>query len=298
MTELVPLKVPGMSAGDRLIDADVDADGRIACLIERNGRTVVVRDGTEVTGVPKAALPFLHTVRWLPDQALLLHPIVALTDAPVQSCAIVDGESFRPVPFGAPDNLAAGGGFVFASYTERALVFTRAGSHENDVVTVFGAHGGARLFGLPDLLPDVRGGPDPYEVTSGCATARGKFVFIGRDSPHLWSLDATARTHHAIPLQDSLGDPDAASVSVDDEHAVVLLVDEAGLHLRRVDRATGRTVRTTRLAAGLVRDALGSFASPRPAGGWLLDAEARGLDGGRFVVRTADRLAMIHQAAA
>lgn len=298
MTELVVFEVPGMSTGDHLIDADVDADGRVACLVERNGRTLVLRDGTEVTGVPEAAMPFLHTIRWLPDDALLLHPIVAVTDAPIQSCAIVAGEDFRPVPFGAPDNLAAGGGFVFASYTERALIFTRVGSHEDDVVTVFGVRGAARLFGLPDLLPDVRGGPDPYEVTSGCATARGEFVFIGQDSPHLWSLDATARTHHAVPLEDALGDSDAASVSADGGHAVLLLVNEAGLHLRRVDRATGRTVRTGRLTAGLVRDALGSFASPRPAGGWLLDAEARGLDGGRFVVRTADRLALIRQATA
>ena len=293
MTGLVVLDVPGLSAGDRLIDADVDANGRVACLVERSGRTLVLRDGTRVMGVPDAAGPFLHTVRWLPDQALLLHPIVAVTDAPTQSCAVADGEGFRPVPFGAPDNLAAGGGFVFASYSERALIFTRAGSHEDDVVTVFGVRGGARLFGLPDLLPDVRGGPDPYEVTSGCATARGEFVFVGQGSPHLWSLDATARTHHAVALEDALGDPDAASVSADGEHAVLLLVNEAGLQLRRVDRATGRTVGTGRLAAGVVRGALGSFASPRPAGGWLLDAEVRGLDGGRFVARTADRLAVI-----
>lgn len=285
MIELVVLEVPGMSAGDHLIDADVDADGRIACLVERNGRTLVLRNGTEITGVPEAARPFLYTIRWLPDDALLLHPIVA-------------GADFRPVPFGAPDNLATGGGFVFASYAERALIFTRAGSYEDDVVTVFGLPGTARLFGLPDLLPDVRGGPDPYEVTSGCATAQGEFVFVGPDSPHLWSLDATARTHHAAPLEDAQGDPDAATVSADGGHAALLLVDEAGLLVRCVDRATGRTVRTERLAASLIHEALGSFASPRPAGGWLLDAEVRGLDGGRFIVRMADRLALIRQAAA
>jgi hypothetical protein len=293
MTELVVLEVPGKSAGDYLIDADVDADGCVACLVVRDGRTLVLRDGTEVAGIPETVRPFLHTIRWLPNDALLLHPIVVVTDAPTQSCAIVAGEDFRPVPFGAPDNLVAGGGFVFASYSERALIFTRTGSHEDDVVTVFEVRGGARLFGLPDLLPDVRGGPDPYEVTSGCATARGEFVFIGQDSPNLWSLNATARTHHAVMLEDALGDPDAASVSADGGHAILLLADEAGLDLRRVDRTTGRTVGTGRLAAGLVRDALGSFASPRPAGGWLLDAEARGLDGGRFMVRTADRLALI-----
>ena len=68
------------------------------------------------------------TIRWLPNDALLSHPIAVVTDAPTQSCAIVAGEDFWPVPFGAPDNLAAGGGFVFASYSERALIFTRAGS--------------------------------------------------------------------------------------------------------------------------------------------------------------------------
>ncbi len=293
MTEIAVVEVPGKSASDHLIDVDVGADGCVACLLERHGRTLVLRDGTEVAGVPEAARPSLHTIRWLPDNALLMHPTTIVTDAPAQSCAIVAGEDVRPVPFGAPDNLAAGGGFVFASYSERALIFTRTGSHEDDVVTVFEVRGGKRLFGLPDLLPDVRGGPDPYEVMSGCATARGEFVFIGQDSPCLWSLNAAARTHHAVTPEDALGDPDAASVSVEGGQAILLLVDEAGLHLRRVDRATGRTVQTGQLAAGLVRNALGSFASPRPAGGWRLDAEARGLDGGRFIVRTADRLALI-----
>lgn len=293
MTDLALCSIPGTSSGDRLIDVDIDADGRIACLAERGGRTLILRDGTEVAGVPEAAAHFLHTIRWLPDFALLLHPIVAVTDLPTQSCAIIAGGTFQPVPFGAPDNLAAGGAFVFASYSERALLFNRAGSHEDDVVTVFNAHGGARIFGLPDLLPDLRGGPDPYEVTSGCATAQGDFLFIGPDSPHLWSLNAASRTHGAVALEESLGDPDATFVSADGAHAILLHIDETGLGLRQVDRETGRTVQTDRVAATLVRDALGGFASPRPAGGWMLDADVRGLDGGRFVLRTAERLALV-----
>jgi len=52
-------------------------------------------------------------------------------------------------------------------------------------------------------------------------------------------------------------------------------------------------VKRASLPASRIAEMLGSYATPRPVGGWRLDAEVRSVDGGQFILRTARRVAIL-----
>lgn len=295
MIDLHRIAIEGFVAGsDRLLDCDIHEDGRVASLVERAGEKRLVVAGAGWDGLPPDARARVTSARWLTRAELVVGPVVKLTDAAVQTRAAVSASGFTVLPFGAPHIMFATETYAFATYGERVLLFTREPSYENDVVTVFDAGSLARLFGLADIMRRGRNDPSCHEVTSGCATRDGAFVFVGLGSSHVWTLDPLERSCRTVEASGAMASPeDVAALSVSGRTAILMLAVERAIELRWVDLVSGSTLHRELVAEDVVREAVGGSASPAPGGGFRLDAAARGLDMGRFILRTADRAVLL-----
>ena len=293
MMRLVPVQVPGVDAkGDRILDFDMDGGGRYASVLGIGAVRRLATERATLALSPEAAAR-VGTCRLLANGRVLVHPVADVTDEAMDSCAIVAPGCFDLAPIGVPHELFTAGDWIFATYSERTLVFTREPSFEADIVTAFDP-AGRRLFGLADVLTRRRQEPDAYEVTSGCATVGGEFAFVASGSEFLWTLDAVHRAYHAVRPEVGFEDADdVEALAMDGANAVLLFAREDGLDLAWIDRQTGACSRRERLPTGELARYMDEPFVARPAGGWTLDAEARGLEGGQFILRMPDQVLLL-----
>lgn len=250
----------------RLVDLDLREEGEAFALLEdENGKKRFDGLAGLTRHVPMNSLSRLHTIRSVDETAAIVMPIAEITDEPVETCALITPDAFTVLPFGTPADFFVGGGHVFATYTERTLLFTREPSFEGDIVTVFDSSDHSRLFGLADLLTGAREEPTCYEVTSACATAAGELVFVGLGDPHVWTVDAVSRTFTAARPVVPLPSVDLIeAVATNGPEVLVLTTGQDALELITLDRL-GNTLSRSSLPAASVFERLGGYASEAPA---------------------------------
>ena len=294
MIRLTLLPIPDFDSDREVIaDFDMDGCGRHVAVLKSGTDTRILTEQGELS-VPQEAARRVGTARLLPGGRVLVDPIAAITDAAMESCGIVGPDGFEVAPFGVPHDVFTAGASIFVTYDERTMLSVREPSFETDIVTVFDGTSRHRLFGLSDILTRRREEPDAYAVTSGCANRLGEFSFVAFGSVWLWTLNANARTFHAVRPQATFQDSDdVEAVALDGSSAVLMFAREDGLELAWVDRGTGECSRREFMPLAVMAQHIDNPVWQKPAGNWGFDGWVRGLEGGLFLLGTSRRVLLL-----
>jgi len=275
-----------------IVDYDVIDAGPPAMLLQDARGRRVWAGGREITAMSSAQLASASAVRVLPD-GVLVGPVNLGGDGPADGWVAAYDSGISQARLGGPSRFFTAGAFIFATYLERVLLEAGGAPYEDDVVTALDARTLKRVCGLSELLTGRHDEPDAYEVLAGCASASGAFTFFSLGSPYLWTMNADSLSVTAVAAQ-LPAEPEAIeALTIAGDCAVAFLTGAEAVDLVWLDLCSGREVKRATLPASRFADLLGSFATPRPAGGWALDAEVRGTNGGQFIFRAARRVAIL-----